>query len=85
MIRSVGASKERFFVTFGFRIEEWERLADALREHGRKSGFGPRYEVEGELSTPDGRRPRVRTVGQLDEGEVAPQLITTYPLEASHD
>lgn len=88
-----GASKERFFAAFGFRVEEWERLADALREHGRKyavtkvkeTGFGPRYEVEGELSAPDGRRPRVRTVWQLDAGEVAPRLITTYPLEASHD
>jgi hypothetical protein len=88
-----GASKERFFAAFGFRVEEWERLADALREHGRsyavtkvkETGFGPRYEVEGELSAPDGRRPRVRTVWQLDEGEVAPRLITTYPLEASHD
>ena len=29
--------------------------------------------------------PRVRTVWQLDAGEVAPRLITTYPLEASHD
>lgn len=88
-----GASKARFFAAFGFRIEEWERLADALREHGRsyeatkvkETGFGPRYEVEGELSAPNGRRPRVRTVWQLDEGEVAPRLITTYPLEESHD
>lgn len=51
----------------------------------KETGFGPRYEVEGELLTPDGRRPRVRTVWQMDEGEVAPRLITTYPLEASHD
>jgi hypothetical protein len=65
-------------------------LADALREHGRtqnfvrthETGFGPRYAVEGELNTPSGRRPRVRTVWQLDEGAVAPRLISAYPLEA---
>lgn len=85
-----GASKARFFTQFGFRIEEWERLADALREHGRthevvrtrETGFGPRYAVEGELSTPTGRRPHVRTIWQMDEGAVAPRLISAYPLEA---
>jgi hypothetical protein len=85
-----GASKARFFARFGFRPEEWERLADALREHGRahrvverrETGFGPRYTVEGELNTPSGRRPHVRTVWQLDEGAVAPRLISAYPSEA---
>jgi hypothetical protein len=66
-------------------------LADALREHGRQhevskekeTGFGPRYEVDGELATPDGRRPRIRTVWQMDEGATATRLITAYPLEAN--
>ena len=44
-------------------------------------GFGPRYEVEGILITPDGRRPRLRSVWQVDEGQLAPRLITAYPLE----
>ena len=88
-----GASKARFFGEFGFKPAEWERLAEAFRDHGqayevtrmRETGYGPRFEVEGELRCPDGRRPRVRTVWQLDQGEVAPRLITAYPLEASHD
>jgi hypothetical protein len=70
-----GGSKARFFADFGFRLDDWEALARALREHGRRNeaaaeretGFGPRYEVDGPLNTPDGRRPRVRTVWQLDE------------------
>ena len=86
-----GASKARFFSAFGFRAEEWERLASALREHGRthevargrETGFGARYVVEGELITPSGRRPRVRTVWQFDAGAVAPRLISAYPLEAT--
>ena len=85
-----GASKARFFSDFGFGAETWKVLAAALEEHGRRhevtrekqTGFGPRYEVEGELTTPDGRNPRIRTVWQVDHGQVAPRLITAYPLEA---
>jgi len=85
-----GASKARFFSKCGFRVEEWQRLAEALREHGRahevaqerQTGFGPRYVVEGALTTPNGRRARVRTVWQFDQGAVAPRLISAYPLEA---
>jgi len=88
-----GASKARFFSAFGFDAEAWETLAQALREHGqryavssaRETLFGPRFEVEGDLNTPDGRTPRVRTVWQLDHGELAPRLITAYPLEARYD
>jgi hypothetical protein len=88
-VHRYGSSKSRFFTAFGFRTEHWETFALALQEHGRdhevakvrETGFGPRYEVEGALRAPDGRRPRVRTVWQLDRGAVAPRLITAYPLE----
>ena len=30
-----GASKARFFSEFGFRVDAWEMLATALRDHGR--------------------------------------------------
>ena len=30
-----GASKARFFLEFGFQIDEWEVFAEALREHGQ--------------------------------------------------
>jgi hypothetical protein len=74
-----GAAKERFFTIFGFRADSWQILAEALCEHGRthnivrahETGFGMRYIVEGELNTPLGRRPRVRTVWQFDEGTIA--------------
>jgi hypothetical protein len=85
-----GASKARFFAAFGFRLAAWDELAQALRNHGkthevtkmRATDFGPRYEVEGTLTCPNGRQPRVRSVWQLEEGAVAPRLITAYPLEA---
>jgi len=79
----MGASKARFFSDFGFRTEEWWVLAEALRGHGQQhevakvkaTDFGPRYEIEGELPAP-----RIRTVWQVDNGEIAPRLITAYPL-----
>ena len=82
-----GASKAQFFSAFGFTPASWEILAEALREHARQhevsrireTVFGLRYEVDGELNAPDGRTPHVRTVWQLDHGEVAPRLITAYP------
>ena len=49
----------------------------------KETGFGPRYEIEGELAAPDGRRPRVCTAWQIDIGETLPRLITAYPLEAN--
>ena len=89
-VHRYGASKARFFAEFGFRVEEWAVMAAALRDHWqqhevskvKQTGFGPRYEVTGELSAPDGRRPRICTVWQMDEGAVAPRLISAYPLEA---
>ena len=89
-VHRYGASKARFFARLGFQLEAWEVLAAALREHGqqnevsktKETGFGPRYEVDGELAAPDARRPRGRAVWQLDVGEIAPRFITAYPLEA---
>jgi hypothetical protein len=88
-----GASTARFFMEFGFTPESWEVFAEALREHGRRhevsqekeTGFGPRYEVDGELRSPDGRNPWVRTVWQIDSGQTVPRLITAYPLEDRDD
>lgn len=85
-----GASKARFFSLFGFTLEAWDVLASALREHAQhhdvartyETVWGPRFEINGELNAPDGRQPRIRSVWQLDEGEIAPRLITAYPLEA---
>jgi hypothetical protein len=84
-----GASKARFFAAFGFTRENWQALASSLKSHGQANdvfkvkdmGFGPRYEIVGELATPDGRRPRVCSIWQVDKGHIAPRLITAYPDE----
>jgi hypothetical protein len=84
-----GASKAKFFERFGFEISNWHVLADSLRHHAqdneihrvRMTGFGPRYEILGNLRSPDGRNPRVLSVWQHDNGKIAPRLITAYPVE----
>ena len=75
-----GASKARYFSGFRFRLEQWERLAEALREHGRthevvrevKTGFGPRYVVEGELVPPGGCHPVFARFGSSTKERLHP-------------
>lgn len=86
-----GAAKAEFFGRFGFSLERWEILAEALRKHGQSHGvtkrvesaFGTRYSVDGRLDTPDGRNPSVRTVWIVEKGSRVPRLITAYPVEES--
>src|SRR5919109_89628 len=74
-----GASKARFFISFGFSLDAWEQLAVALKAHGaendvvkvKETDFGARYEVEGKLQTPDGREPLVCSVWQVEAGGAA--------------
>ena len=78
----------QFFDRFGFRVEEWQRLAEALRIHGAsheairvvETSYGTRYSVDGALETPDRRNPRVRTIWIVDSGSDTPRLITAHPL-----
>jgi hypothetical protein len=84
-----GRSKAKFFSEFGFSLNDPDRLVQALRQQGqvhlvtskRITPFGPRFTVDGELNTPVGLRPQIRTVWQWDHGMVAPRLITAYPLD----
>lgn len=82
------AAKARFFISCGFSLERWEELSEALIEHGQNgevlrsvsSGYGVKYEIEGALVCPDERSPQLRSVWQIDKDELAPRLITAYPI-----
>jgi hypothetical protein len=39
-----GASKARFFGAFGFRAEQWETFAQALRKHGQDHDWRKTYD-----------------------------------------
>jgi hypothetical protein len=82
------AAKARFFFSCGVTSDEWPELARALKVHGQTqpvvgttvSAYGAKHEIEGPLRCPDGRSPMVRSVWQIDKDELAPRLITAYPV-----
>jgi hypothetical protein len=82
-----GRSKAEFFTRFGFAIETWQELSEALMRHSRsnevekveESSYGTRYIVTGTLETPDGRNPLVRTVWFIGFEDPRPRLVTAYP------
>ena len=82
-----GRAKAGFFLSFGFSVAHWEELAAALRRQAAshavarvlETAYGPRYHVDGEIETPDGRHPLVRTVWQIDLGGDYPRFITAHP------
>lgn len=84
-----GRAKARFFLSFGFTIDEWRVMARALQQHAsdhevtktdERPPFGMHYIIEGALHTPDGRNPAVRVVWIIDEGDDIPRLVSAYPL-----
>ncbi len=86
----VGRHKAVFFLGHGFSRSEWQLLADALLYHAsanevlknEETPFGVRHVVEGEMETPDGRKPFVRSVWFVDHDSKTPRFVTAYPLEA---
>jgi hypothetical protein len=84
-----GKAKARFFLAFGFTIEAWEVMAEALRQHAvdhevtkveTRPPFGIHYVIEGAINTPDERNPDVRVVWIIDDGDEIPRLVSAYPL-----
>jgi hypothetical protein len=91
---SGGRSKARFLESFGFRVQDWHLLRDAIIAHAaandiaasHQTRFGTRYEIDGPLPTPDGRAPMVRVVWFVESQENVPRLVTLVPRRiATHD
>lgn len=84
----IGRGKSEFFVRFGFSLDQWILLANALLLHAsendisniEESPFGVRYIIEGTLSTPDNRNPVIRSVWFIDEQDEVPRFVTAYPI-----
>jgi len=83
-----GRSKAAFLSRFGFSAANWETLQESLLHHvavaenatALKTQFGIKYMIEAGLETPDGRRPRIRSVWFIENGQQAPKLVTVVPL-----
>ena len=88
-----GRGKATFFTQFGFSVAQWEALADALMAHAslydvtkvEQNRFGTRYVIEGEVNTPSGRSPNLRSVWFIEAASQIPRLVTAYPLEGTDD
>lgn len=82
-----GGSKSRFLKRFGFSSEDWRGLQAALYQHagtaevlaGSETPYGTKYQVRGELESPDGRNPQVVTVWILETGDSSPVFVTLNP------
>jgi len=81
--------KARFFEGLGFRRAEWQVLADAFRSlagkaevaQSMKSPHGRKYVVIGNIESPGGKSPKVKTIWIVDRGVEVARLVTAYPQE----
>lgn len=82
-----GRDKAAFFRRFGFSLQDWTVLRDALLEHARANeaeplppnSYGIKYTVTGPLCCPDGRMPRIRAVWIVDVGQSNARIVTVVP------
>src|SRR5947209_882946 len=80
---SGGRAKARFLKAFGFSVQDWHLLREAIIAHAsvndvtnsHRSQFGTRYEIDGPLPTPEGRTPIVRVVWFVEPQENVPRLV----------
>lgn len=85
---STGRSKAVFFMRFGFTLNEWEILRDRILDHARdhevarteETPYGTRTIIEGEIRSPDGRNPPIRSVWFVERNSDIPSFVTAYRL-----
>jgi hypothetical protein len=83
-----GRDKAVFLMRFGFTIEAWELLAQALLAHAAAYEVAStmtladrvHYVVEGEIISPDGRNLPVRSVWVIETDSSAPRFVSAYPI-----
>ena len=81
--------KSPFFRALGFAPEQWETLAAAFRQialnspvaQNMETRHGKKYIIHGDIKTPSGKTPIVRTVWIIETDEDVPRLVTAYPHE----
>jgi hypothetical protein len=83
-----GRDKAVFFMRFGFTIEAWEILAQALIAHAQSHEIAStmslpervHYVIEGEIRSPDGRNPQIRSVWVIETDSTTPRFVSAYPV-----
>jgi hypothetical protein len=82
--------KAEFFAQLGFRRDQWEILAAALKNlaasgevtRADESPHGRKYVVIGRIQSPGGKTPLVQSVWIVDKGADTARLVTAYPHQA---
>jgi hypothetical protein len=83
----VGGAKAAYFMSLGYRAEEWPRLRDDLAHIAQNgevidvgaTAYGLKMVVDGVVESPCGRIVALRTVWISDEFDGVPRLVTAYP------
>ena len=86
-VHPAGEPKAKFFISFGFSLENWAELKSALLKHAQNnpvtaqvsSPFGQKFEVCCSLVAPDGRNPCIISVWIIEPPDPSPRFITAYP------
>ena len=86
-VHPTGATKAKFFMSFGFSLGNWAELKSALLNHPlnnpvtsqTSNRFGQKFEVSCSLVTPDGRNPCIISVWIIEPSAPNPRFITAYP------
>jgi hypothetical protein len=84
----VGRWKAKFFRGLGFDEGNVESLEKSLIEivmtedivATATSVHGEKYVVDGQITSPTGKRVKLRTVWIVDEGEEEGRFVTAYPI-----
>jgi hypothetical protein len=77
-----GKSKAKFFKSFGFSLEAWQTLAEALIRHAEEHEVVTITDTPlATIYTPDGRNPFIRSVWAIDRDVTFPHLVSAYPDE----
>jgi len=82
--------KAAFFMQLGFKTEQWEILAAALKTLAiesdvtkvNESVHGKKYVIIGQIQSPGGKTPRVKTIWVVDKNQNTARLVTAYPHKA---
>jgi len=82
-----GGSRARLLYSLGYDAQDWQRLADDLRQQHltaevierRDTVWGERYDIVAPLTGPSGDTVMFRSIWQIDLGSDRPRLITMYP------
>ena len=86
-VHPTGASKAKFFMSFGFSPGNWAELKNALLNHPlnnpvmsqTSNPFGQKFEVSCSLVAPDGRNPYIISIWIVEPPDPNPRFITAYP------